>query len=56
MAVYVDQVLEVEWTDDGVSYGPIFSKGGCVGLRTMDYTINASYQYMNVYDITKDLS
>lgn len=51
MGVYVDEVLEVEWTDDG-TYGPAFGEGGCVGLRTMDYTIQAIYQVLHIHKIT----
>jgi hypothetical protein len=48
----VDDVVSVEFDDDGKTYGPVHPHAGWIGLRQMAHTGSAAYERLAVYPLT----
>jgi len=48
--VEADSKIEVQWTDDGKTHGPVLS-GGLIGLRQMDYSTECRYTHFKVWEV-----
>lgn len=49
--VMVDDIISVAYDDDGVSYGPVITKPGWIGLRQMAHTVSCRYGSFAVYPL-----
>ena len=47
----VDDVISAAWDDDGVTYGPVHTNDGWIGLRQMEHAIRCEYDHLKVYPL-----
>jgi hypothetical protein len=47
----VDDVISAAWDDDGVTYGPVHTNDGWIGLRQMRHAIHCEYDHLKVYPL-----
>lgn len=48
----VDDVVSIAYDDDGVTFGPVWTHSGWLGLRQMAHTVRCEYGHLKIWPLT----
>ncbi len=51
--VTVDGIIAIAYDDDGVTYGPVWTHSGWIGLRQMSHAVRCEYDHLAVWPLKK---